>query len=99
MMHDTAVQKASQSQTKEASSGGWYGFIRSAIVSGFAAYGSAQIGMAPSSFQAATADDAQPDKHSVKTPGVVTSNPSVAETAPVRVRPSKIPVEPVWRHA
>ena len=47
MMCDTAGSIVSQSQRQPASSGGWFGFIRSAIVAGFEAYGLAQIGLPP----------------------------------------------------
>jgi len=47
MVRDTALQAASQSQGKRQSFPNWYSFLRSAIIAGFEAYGSAQIGMCP----------------------------------------------------
>lgn len=101
MMRDTAIRTASESQRRE-SSAGWYGFVRSAMIAGFEAYGSAQIGIAPS---AASNHGAEAkESAAAKTTDAMRSNQEVARANSnsipgVRSYSSETVPTAVWRHA
>jgi len=80
----------------------WRSFFYSAMIAGFEAYGSAQIGMAPSCMST-DGPGAQPEDQSVlKTAGFLRCNQPVAKpsTDPVfNVCASKASANVMWRHA
>lgn len=101
MMRDTAAQTASHSKMQQKPSAPWYSLIRSAIFAGFEAYGSAQIGMAPSSFTTTNPDRARAAECRMKSAGCTTGNQPVAEgkSDPVSIRPGKLAVYAAWSNA
>ena len=82
----------------------WYSGLYSAMIAGFEAYGSAQIGMAPSSLQTGNVDAEIEECPAWKIAGLATCNQPVAKihkAPPVlngRICPSKTAVDVMWRH-
>jgi len=104
MMRDTVFQAGSQSEAKKRTSAGWYGFVRSAIVAGFEAYGSAQIGVAPSSVPMTNASHESNERSAPKTAIKSIGSRSVAETITGSIPNVRICAKPdaanaVWGHA
>ena len=104
MMRHTTFQAASQSQAKRKSSGGWYGFIRSAIVAGFESYGLAQMGLPPRDMPVINPGAEVKDGSATVAVGNVICSQPVAKVQidpvlSVRVHTRKSAVDPAWRHA
>jgi hypothetical protein len=82
----------------------WYSRFYSAMIAGFEAYGSAQVGMAPSSMQTGEADAEIEERAAQRVAGKVTCNQHVAKTQKEfifsgRTRFDKNPADVAWKHA